>query len=150
MLKVVFVGEKADIISEVTKSASAREYYTVIHLPQSIEPAYADRALPYFFTVFLPMNVLLDKSTEAEVLAIAKTSPALRDTIQAIATLHRKQQAQLNIVPGDGRCETYQALQAYGRSVRHIQSRITSTAFLSDPSALWITFLLGLFEVRSY
>lgn len=149
ILVPVFVGEKTKVTSKVTRSASAREDRTVIHLPRSVELTHADRAFPHFFVAFLPMNVLMNKSVEAEMLAMAKSSPALRDAVQAIATLHRQQQDQLNMVPADDRCETYHALQAYGRSVRYIQSRIMSADFLSDPTALWATFLLGLFEVRS-
>lgn len=119
-------------------------------LPQSLGLAEDDRAHLYFFVPFSRMNVLLgNMSIEDDVLELSKTSPALRDAIEALATLHYKQQESFSIVLETGQCDTHRALQAYGRSVRCMQNHITSNTFLGDPSALWTTFLLGLFEVRS-
>jgi hypothetical protein len=85
---------------------------------------------------------------EVELLAMMTTSEALRDAIHAVAILHRKQQYQLTTGSTKGSGETHQALQAYDRSVRYMQRCISSNTFLQDPSSLWTTFLLGLFEVR--
>jgi hypothetical protein len=120
-----------------------------ITLPQRIHPNRADHTIPYFFTSFLPMNILTSNKAPInnELLAMAKISPALEDAINAVAALHRKHQDQLRGETGGGNCETSEALQAYSRSVRSVQSKIASDAFLRDPSSLWTTFLLGLFEV---
>lgn len=40
-----------------------------------------------------------------------------------------------------------EALQAYARAVRYVQEAIASCRLIDDPSALWVTFFLGVFEV---
>jgi hypothetical protein len=146
----IFVGEKTNSKSKMTIAAPASGTKIVTRLPQSLELAGDDRAVLYFFTSFSRMNVLAGNTLiDNEILNLAKTSPALRDAMVAVATLHRMQQEQFRLISTDGQCDKHGALQAYGRSVRCIQNRITSNTFLCDPSALWTTFLLGLFEVRS-
>ncbi|KAF2178022.1 hypothetical protein K469DRAFT_732098 [Zopfia rhizophila CBS 207.26] len=145
----VFVGETPNINAKIRTSASPLAGRTTFPLLQSACPKRFDRDLPYFFTSFLPMNVLTSDSVPIgmDLLAMGKTSPALRDAIHAVAALHRKQQGQFTIAGGNGNYETSEALQAYNRSVRCVQNHIASNTFLGDPSALWTTFLLGLFEL---
>jgi hypothetical protein len=146
----VFVSEKSANRPKVANSTPAAEVNTITQLPRSLGLGEDNRALLYFFVPFSQMNVLLgDTSINSDVLDLAKTSPALRDAIEAVATLHHKQQESFSIVLENGQCDTHQALQAYGRSVRSMQNHITSDTFLGNPSALWTTFLLGIFEVRN-
>jgi hypothetical protein len=120
-----------------------------ISLPSSLDMTGDDRAFLYFFQSFLPKNILTsDIAFDTELLSMAKRSRPLRDVVQAIGELHRGQQDQLTTGTFNKSMESYQALHAYDRSVRSVKDLITSRAFLSDPSALWTTFLLGLFEVR--
>lgn len=148
MLLPVFVRNNIDLQAGV-KEPPTTKIAIVSRLPPFIGVIGSDRAVPYFFRSFLPMNVFIsDQSVEVELLAMMTTSEALRDAIHAVAILHRKQQYQLTIGSTKGSSETHQALQAYDRSVRYMQRCIASNAFLQDPSSLWTTFLLGLFEVR--
>jgi hypothetical protein len=145
----VFVGEKNTNQPKAAKSTLESETNTVNRLPRSLLLVEDNRALPYFFLSFSRMNILLGNTPiDGDVLDLAKTSPALRDAIEAVATLHHKQQESFSILLENGQCDTHRALQAYGRSVRCMQNHITSNTFLGDPSALWTTFLLGVFEVR--
>jgi hypothetical protein len=146
----VFVSEKSANQPKAAESAPAAEVNTIAQLSRSIRLAEDECAILYFFVPFSRMNILLgNTSIDSDVLDLAKTSPALRDAIEAVATLHHKQQESFSIVLENGQCETHRALQAYGRSVNCMQNHITSNTFLGDPSALWTTFLLGIFEVRN-
>lgn len=148
-LMPVFVAEKSRNSSVSAKSMSPPADQIVKRLPQYIGLKDDDRAFPYFFMSFLPMNILLSEGTvDTELLAMAQTSPALRDAVQAIATLHRRRQDNTTMDLPTTDPQNYQALEAYHRSVCSIQTLIMSNTFLGDPSALWTTFLLGLFEVR--
>jgi hypothetical protein len=147
-LMPVFVSGQANTRAKVNEPGSSQEYQTVVHLPQSVGLKEHDRAFPYFFMSFLPMNMLAnDGSMNTELLMMAKASSALRYAVQAVATLHRDQQDQISIISSIECRPKYSVLQAYGRAVRSMQSLITSGNFLGDPSALWTTFILGLFEV---
>jgi hypothetical protein len=149
-LMPVFVNEKGNAALESRGSKSAQERQTVICLPKSVGLQEHDCAFPYFFKAFLPMNVFAnDESFDTELLFMARTSSTLRDAIQAVAVLHGNQQDQNSVVLFAQRRRKFEALQAYHRAVRAMQKLITSNTFLSDPSALWTTFLLGLFEVRN-
>jgi hypothetical protein len=145
----IFIGWSTDQSPGKKKEALLLQDTSPTSVPQSIALADKERTFPYFFTSFLPMNTIAsDKSVTARLLAMAKSSPALQDAIHAVAALHQKQQDQLTVPGGGGNGETYKALQAYNQSVRCMQSCIETNTFLDDPSALWTTFLLGLFEVH--
>jgi hypothetical protein len=145
----VFVGWRTNPKPGNKKCGLLLEDKSAPPVPQSMALVDHDYTIPYFFTCFLPMNILgNNKSIDNGLLEMAKSSPALQDAIHAVAELHRKQQDHLTVAgvyTSDG---TYKALQAYDRSVRCMQSHIMKDTFLEDPSALWTTFLLGLFEVR--
>lgn len=150
-LMPVFVSEKPSSRAKAKENGIPQESQTVMRLPRSVVGLQEqDRALPYFFASFLPMNVLAnDDSIKSEILTMTKKSSALRDAVQAIGILHRDQQVQISLNSSIEAHPRYKALQAYDRAVRAMQGLITSKTFLDDPSALWTTFLLGLFEVRS-
>jgi hypothetical protein len=146
----IFIGWNTDRDSKNKKEVLLLQDTSPPSVPQSIALADKERTFPYFFTSFLSMNAIVrDKSINARILGMAKSSPALQDAIHAVAALHQKQQDQLTVSGVSGNTETYKALQAYNRSVCCMQSCIKTNTFLDDPSALWTTFLLGLFEVRS-
>jgi hypothetical protein len=84
---------------------------------------------------------------DADLLSTMKTSTALKDAIQALSLLHRKQQRHFIAAETETACGSTEALQAYSRSVRSMQKQIASNQFPGDPPALWTTFLLGIFEV---
>jgi hypothetical protein len=145
----VFVGDTRNKRPVAMRAHTTRNDAT-IYLPPSLDTAGDDSAFLYFFQSFLPKNILAsDIPFEAELLEMAKKSGSLRDAVRAIGTLHRGQQDQLAIGAANRSHETYQALQAYDQSVRSVRNLIGSKSFLSDPSAFWTTFLLGLFEVCS-
>ncbi|KAH7412319.1 hypothetical protein DE146DRAFT_642817 [Phaeosphaeria sp. MPI-PUGE-AT-0046c] len=140
----VFVGQHSLTETEHKRNLTK----SLVHLPQPVDLGWEHRAVPYFFKVFLPMNNFSGgQSVEEEISTIVKTSRGLRDAIGAVATLHYKQNSGLMAGAAGDRCDRNEALQAYGRSVRHVQSRITSEVFLGAPCALWTTFVLGLFEL---
>ncbi|KAH4102509.1 hypothetical protein HBH70_215600 [Parastagonospora nodorum] len=147
-LMPVFVSEKSSSRAKAKEHGTPQEYQTVMRLPPSVGLQEQDRAIPYFFVSFLPMNILAnDDSINSELQTMTKTSSALRDAIQAVGILHRDQQDQVSLNSSVEARPRYKALQAYDRAVRAIQGLITSNTFLDDPSALWTTFLLGLFEL---
>ncbi|KAF1842503.1 uncharacterized protein K460DRAFT_293380 [Cucurbitaria berberidis CBS 394.84] len=145
----VFVGQASDSKTEKTGPALPGAQM-VSPLPKSICPKRTDRYLPYFFTSFLPMNLFTGRTIpiREDLLAMSKSSPALKDAIDAVAALHSQRQRQLSFVAQNENVESIQALQAYTRSVRCIQEEIAAGTFMANQSALWVTFLLGLFEVR--
>ncbi|KAF2128047.1 hypothetical protein P153DRAFT_397926 [Dothidotthia symphoricarpi CBS 119687] len=117
----------------------------IFPLRQSICPKGTDRYLSYFFTSFLPMNVFTSNAIPMrnDLLALSKSSPALRDAIDAVAAMHVKRQGQSFSTEQNRNVE---ALQAYARSVRCVQEKLATNTFMDDQAALWITFFLGLFE----
>ncbi|KAF2446732.1 hypothetical protein P171DRAFT_238217 [Karstenula rhodostoma CBS 690.94] len=139
----VFVGET------VNKARSKQVIHTAVRptgfpfLQSPTPPAYENNLL-YFFRSFLTMNNLSNDRLPvvADLINFMADAPALRDAIFAVAVHHRGQQSPKVISTSD-----YQALQSYGRSVRHIKDLITTDTFSNDPSALWTTFFLGLFEL---
>lgn len=143
-LMPVFVGQKSLIDTERMQDPAL----SMSRMPQMVDLAWGHRAVPYFFMVFLPMNNFsAGRSVQEEVSIIVKTSRGLRDAIEAVATLHYNRHSRTTGCKVPDRSNGKQALQAYSRAVRHVQSRITSAAFLGAPCALWTTFVLGLFEV---
>ncbi|KAH7380649.1 fungal-specific transcription factor domain-containing protein [Pyrenochaeta sp. MPI-SDFR-AT-0127] len=111
--------------------------------------ANADRSVPYFFETFLPMNIFSSKNIpiHGDLLAMSRSSPALRDAIDAVAMLHAQRQSSVPSMGKRGEAKQIVALQAYARSVRCIQEEIAFGTFVDNKSALWVTFLLGLFEL---
>ncbi|KAL5444418.1 hypothetical protein PMIN06_008429 [Paraphaeosphaeria minitans] len=140
----VFVGENTDREAkgkQIVEPAIGQSCFPFLRFPA---PKICDSSVPYFFMSFLAMNNLSNDRLPvvADLLNLMAGAPALRDAISAVAVHHRKQQVPEAVPLGN-----YQALQSYGRSVRHVQTLITSETFPHDPSALWTTFLLGLFEL---
>ncbi|KAF2035386.1 hypothetical protein EK21DRAFT_96646 [Setomelanomma holmii] len=137
----VFVGQNTQAVITSTKNDSK--------VPQCVSPKGLNRNLPYFFVSFLPMNIFTGEKVPMglELLDLAKTSPALRDAIHAVAALHRRQHCQLTFTKEDVYNDLAESLEAYDQAVRCILDRIDSNDLLEDPSALWTTFLLGLFEL---
>jgi hypothetical protein len=117
---------------------------TRIPLCQGPSPTLYDSSVPYFFMSFLAVNNLSNDRLPVveELLKLMSDAPALKDAISAVSVYHRRQQG-----PETASNSDYQALRSYGRSVRYIKDCITSNTFSHDPSALWTTFFLGLFEV---
>ncbi|KAF1956473.1 hypothetical protein CC80DRAFT_413051 [Byssothecium circinans] len=130
-------------------TASLTAEPTNFPLLQSPIQKICDRNVPYFFTSFLAMNNLTNDRipVTSDLLGMMKDAPALRAAICAVAAHHRIQQDPTIVLREDGKNEMLYTLQSYGQSVRHIKNLISSNTFLGDPSALWTTFLLGLFEL---
>ena len=103
----------------------------------------------YFFVSFLPMNSLSSGTllVQSELQTMMHSSAALRDALCAVAALHRHQRAQWTDSGAKDAGGRRGAMQLYVESVRSVQARITHNKFADDPSTLWTTFLLGLFEV---
>jgi len=141
---VVFVSPVHDKEIRSPAALAQREMFAICQ-PRQMSGRRIDCYLPYFFTQFLPMNTFAsEKFTIAEdLLTMVHSSAALRDAITAVAALHAKQQGPLDEV----RIESTEALKAYMRSVSIVQNSIAAGSFMTDQSALWTTFLLGLFEV---
>lgn len=83
-----------------------------------------------------------------ELTAMLQHSPALRDAIEAVAALHSQQRKPLAVCTSNKE-SNIEALKAYARSVSCVQKKITAGTFLVDKSALWVTFILGIFEVSN-
>ena len=109
-------------------------------------PSIRDESyVTYFFTSFLYQNVFTSEFATA-LSPLLHYSPELRDAVSAIAALHMTQHGQSTSDHDD----KLAALQAYSQSVRRIQERIASQSFIRDPSSLWTTLLLGVFEVSRF
>jgi hypothetical protein len=95
------------------------------------------------------MNIFTSERTpmELDLIDLAKTSPALRGAIHAVAALHSNQHSRPDMAKANRNSDLAEGLEAYNSSVCCIRKRIDSNELLGDPSALWTTFLLGLFEV---
>ena len=107
--------------------------------------------MAYFFSSFLPMNVLSSGGLllQKELQSMVHSSVALRDALCAVAALHRCQRVQWEVLETKDPEGRQGAMQLYVGSVRSVQARITHNKFADDPSTLWTTFLLGLFEVSA-
>ncbi|KAH9877362.1 hypothetical protein IAQ61_002727 [Plenodomus lingam] len=144
---VVFVGQSSDedsstsVVSAVRRTASAR-------LPKQIPAQRTACYLPYFFTQFLPSNTFTAEKfvVNDDLLVMVQESAGLRDAVDAVAALHAKKRGYLTC---SEQMETVnaEALQTYMRSVHSVQEKISAGSFMHDRSALWTTFLLGLFEL---
>jgi hypothetical protein len=137
---------RSAVSSFVFVNAGAKQQ---LQLPLAVSPGRTEQNIAYFFHSFLPMNSLSSGSLplQSELQNMMRSSAALRDALCAVAALHRHQRAQWTDLGGEdlgGRCG---AMQFYVGSVRSVQARITHNKFADDPSTLWTTFLLGLFEV---
>ncbi|KAF3001190.1 hypothetical protein E8E13_000140 [Curvularia kusanoi] len=104
----------------------------------------SDIYLEYFFSKFLYQNAFTGISAgfAKSLSAVLHRSSELHDAVKAIAALHIGQ-CNAFVVKEDYSA----ALKAYSRSVRSLQAKIEGEAIVSDPSVLWATFLLGVFEL---
>lgn len=117
-------------------------------VPAQILSTRDDFYLTYFFTSFLYQNTFSGVTPQfgTALSSLLHQSPELRDAVKAISALHVTHHSQLTANHDD----KLAALQAYSRSVQHVQRRIVSQSFICDPSSLWTTLLLGIFEVSEY
>lgn len=147
----VFVGEAASTDTTQRSSKSLTGAKAVNSIRPSLPLKGSDHELSYFFTTFMPMNVFVGEHVPIaqEIMAVVTTSLTLRDAIQAIAILHRGQHYKQHTGSVRNPSNAYKedALNHYGQSVRSMQQHIASMATLDHPSTLWVTFLLGMFEV---
>lgn len=141
---VVFVSPTSSEVEIRSPVPLAQREIPICQLRQ-MSARQIDCYLPYFFTQFLPLNTFTSEKVAItdDLLAMTHTSAALRDAVTAVAALHVRQQGLLDVAG----TESVIALKAYMRSVSSVQNKITTGAFMKDQSALWTTFLLGLFEV---
>lgn len=84
-----------------------------------------------------------------EIVDMMKNTPALKAAICAVASHNLTQQSPTLVSKTDRTNTKMNTLQNYSQSVCYIQKLIASNTFLGDPSALWITFFLGLYEVSA-
>jgi hypothetical protein len=117
----------------------------VSSLPQQAPLSPSDAYLDYFFTHFLYQNAFTSISPQfaASLITFLHSSSELHDAVKAISLLHISHRTSSS----QGRDDPA-ALQAYSRSVRSLQTKLSSEPTARDPSILWATLLLGVFEVR--
>ena len=115
-----------------------------IHVPNQVPLTPNDTYLNYFFTHFLYQNAFTSISPQftKSLTTFLHHSPELHDAVNAISALHISHSTSYL----QGRDDPT-ALQAYSRSVRSLQSKLESESTARDPSVLWATLLLGVFEV---
>ncbi|KAJ8111760.1 hypothetical protein OPT61_g5723 [Boeremia exigua] len=118
---------------------------TTTILPRQVSLIQDDNYRAYFFTSFLSQNEFAGISPQfrGSLSSLVHKSPELNDAINAISALHITQNVELASVAED----YHAALLAYSRSVRCLQAKIESKAIVRDPSAMWTTLLLGVFEL---
>jgi hypothetical protein len=119
-----------------------------ISVPAQAPSIKGDCYVTYFFTSFLYQNAFTGITSQfgTALLSLLHHSPELHDAVRAISALHITQNGQSTLNYDD----KLVALQAYSRSVQRVQGRIVSQSFIRDPSSLWTTLLLGVFEVNKY
>ncbi|KAJ4984284.1 hypothetical protein SVAN01_10253 [Stagonosporopsis vannaccii] len=123
----------------------ARRKGDTVSLPRQIPALRNETHLTYFFTSFLSQNAFTSVSEQFRISlsSLIYGSVGLRDAINAISALHIAQMRGATPTKGDDPA----ALHAYARSVKCIQAKITSGSIVRDPSSLWTTLLLGVFEL---
>ncbi|XPS70404.1 hypothetical protein M3J09_002625 [Ascochyta lentis] len=131
-----------------TNRSRSHRKATPISLTHPMVPCRNDIYLTYFFASFLRLNAFTGIAPEFQtsVSSLVHYSSELRDAINAISALHITQNNQ-TCQSVDMSNENLAALQAYSRSVRSMQVKIASKEFIDDPSALWTTLLLSVFEL---
>lgn len=121
---------------------------TLASLPRQVSVLESETHLTYFFTSFLSQNAFtsISEQFQTSLCSLFYSSVGLRDAISAISALHIAQITGATPAEGDDPV----ALRAYARSVQCMQARIASVSIVRDPSALWTTLLLGVFEVSEH
>ncbi|KAF2852378.1 hypothetical protein T440DRAFT_421311 [Plenodomus tracheiphilus IPT5] len=144
---VVFVCPKPNEEVKITTVSAVRRT-PPNSLPKQMPARRTDCYLPYFFTRFLPSNTFTSEklAINNDLLVMVQESAGLRDAIDAVAALHARKQKYL-ACSDEAHSVNPEALQAYMRSVRSVQDKISAGSFMHERSALWTTFLLGLFEL---
>lgn len=144
---VVFVSQSSNEDITVSTVSTVRRT-SPTRLPKQMPARRPDCYLPYFFTQFLPSNQFTSEKfvINDDLLLMVQESAGLRDAIDAVAALHAKKRGYLTC---SEKVESVnaEALQAYMRSVNSVQEKISAGLFMQEKSALWTTFLLGLFEL---
>lgn len=142
----VFVSETARSLVQDQKNSSMQIETSYLPLLQAPTSDSHDRSIVYFFVTFLSTNNLPTSRFPIadDLLHLIQNAPALRNAISAVAVQHG-----IHRRPKLAATNKYHALQSYSHSITHINVLIASNTFAQDPSALWTTFILGLFEVRS-
>lgn len=143
-------GMNAPIFVHKTQAAFAKavdsyKEKTAVAIHSQPSTVRKDTYTGYFFVAFLHQNAFTGISTQfaKSLLSFIHYSPELFDAVNAIAALHISQSIGIESAKSDYTA----ALQAYSRSVRCVQAKIDFNLSLSDPSILWTTLLLGVFEV---
>lgn len=109
-----------------------------------------DRRLAYFVSVFLRRNMFLSRNVPVadDLLTMWMQSSGLRDAIHAIVILDDSRKFQVNrLLYKDCSKPSLKATRAYIGAVQKVQSAIASGTLIMNPSALWTTLFLGVFEV---
>jgi len=119
-----------------------------IRVPAREPSIRADFYVTYFFTSFLHRNAFTGITSQFGIAlsSLLHHSPELHDAVSAISALHITQHGQSTFNHDD----KLAALQAYSQSVQRVRGRIASQSFIRDPSSLWTTLLLGVFEVSKH
>ncbi|KAH7085021.1 hypothetical protein BKA63DRAFT_8151 [Paraphoma chrysanthemicola] len=154
MTERIFVSPKGKSLSSAVKNSPRPPFLSItrgaeVSLPRPVSPKGLERYLPYFFASFLPMNIFTSDrvSMELDLIDLAKTSPALRGAMYAVTASHGEQTCSIDLANVDVQSSIAESLEAYNHSVCCIRKGIDANELLDDPSALWTTFLLGLFEL---
>lgn len=142
----VFVSQTARSLIQDEKNSPMKIETPYLPLMQSPTSDPYDRIIVYFFVTFLSTNNLPTSRFPMadDLLHLIQNAPALRNAISAVAVQHG-----IHRRPTLAATNKHHALQSYSHSITHINALIASNTFAQDPSALWTTFILGLFEVRS-
>ncbi|KAF2017946.1 hypothetical protein BU24DRAFT_368142 [Aaosphaeria arxii CBS 175.79] len=147
--KPVFVMDRPESTTAPAEMMDTQAIARPVVSPSSqLISRHPDHNIPYFFMVFLPMNVLVNDrvAISIDLLSLIKTTPGLRDTMFAISIQHRKQQQEQQGLVAKSH-QSVKALQFYNNAVKCMQAQIKTNTYLDNVSSLWTTFFLGLFEL---
>ena len=131
-----------------TDTARSHQKETALSLSPQAPSTKSDTYLKYFFRYFLHENGFtgIAPLLQISLSSLVHYSPELYDAINAISALHLTQHSQVAF----RKIDDLAALQAYSRAVHRVQDKIATKSLLYDPSALWTTLLLGVFEVSNF
>lgn len=152
---VVFAPPLSGATTLKPNSGFMREKPTPLTSIRHLEPWSnpADEFVAQFFSTFLTVNDLTGRSwrgLDSHLNDLLQNSSALRDVAIALAALDSSRMPHSTKKWEGGVTLKQRALTSYSRAIRDVKDLLASPAQLRESweSATWVTFFLGIFEVK--
>ena len=152
---VVFAPPQSGATALKPNSGFTREKPTPLTSIRHLEPWSdpADQFVAHFFSTFLTVNDLTGRSwrgLDSHLNDLLQNSSALRNIAIALAALDSSRMPHSTKKWEGGVTLRQRALTSYSRAIRDVNGLLASPARLGESweSATWVTFFLGIFEVK--